>query len=164
MTKYHVYYGDRDFQLYNDQKRITGSYIHQYYRDPKTNKKRGCVVAIRPDLDSLLLPEPSPRDNPPVSATEFVPYIRVKYGYDAIDMPTIFFGFSLCNTSLDKFDKELCLSLAIQRANPLNQEMRVVPSSMEKFYKEFVTRAKKYFKGYRFFGPQSCNSMLWTIE
>lgn len=57
------------------------------------------------------------------------------------------FGYSLCRSALDKFNKERGIDIAVDRAlcgRPLN-----VPDSMEEKFAYFKTRCNKYYKQLR---------------
>lgn len=54
------------------------------------------------------------------------------------------FGYSLCHSALDKFNKDRGLDIAVDRAlcnRPLN-----VPDSMKEKFAHFKTRCDKYYK------------------
>ena len=57
---------------------------------------------------------------------------------------TVKFGYSLCRTSLDNFDRELGKKIAINRA--LSKKKVCIPSSMIKAFKKFRERCCRYYK------------------
>ena len=57
------------------------------------------------------------------------------------------FGYSLCHTKLDKFDKEFGKNIAIRRAaTALAGRVLNIPDSMKKEFEQFKLRCKKYYK------------------
>jgi hypothetical protein len=61
------------------------------------------------------------------------------------------FGYSLCRSALDKFDKKRGLDIAINRARcnrPLN-----IPDSMKEKFDNFKKRCNKYYKQLEVYSP-----------
>ena len=59
------------------------------------------------------------------------------------------YGFSLCNTRLDKWDKKLGISIALARATAKKYHLPDVPERWEAVmdaYERLETRALKYFR------------------
>lgn len=54
------------------------------------------------------------------------------------------FGYSLCHTKLDKFDKEFGKNIAVGRA--LCDKPLSLPDSMKKDFERFRDRCRKYYK------------------
>lgn len=53
-------------------------------------------------------------------------------------------GWALCNTKLDKFNKNMGYEIALGRASKLS--VALLPSSLEEGYKFFFHRCKRYYK------------------
>lgn len=72
------------------------------------------------------------------------------------------FGWSKCNTKLDRFDKKYGLEIALARADSsksLNTE--IMPDDMYDHFVDFVNRAEKYYKIYQSnFQPQSLKGKI----
>jgi hypothetical protein len=58
----------------------------------------------------------------------------------------VYFGFSLCNTKLDRFSKSHGTMIAVNRS--LKQSVAMVPYTIEYLYKRFVDRVMRYFGGH----------------
>lgn len=60
----------------------------------------------------------------------------------------IYIGWSLCQTKLDKFDKNLAVSIAKGRAmRGCTDPLEILPASIRVKAKAFIRRAERYYKG-----------------
>lgn len=59
----------------------------------------------------------------------------------------ILFGWSKCNTKLDKFDRDYGIDIACKRAlSDKNLNLEIMPDEMRAHFHNFVQRSLKYYK------------------